>query len=419
MQRSNWAGTYEYRAENIVEPTTISEVQRIVRDTARVRALGTRHSFNSLADTEGTLVHLGAIEANPVIDPDAMTITVGGATRYGVVASYLQANGYALHNMGSLPHISVAGAVATATHGSGDANGNLATAVSGLQVVTADGSLLEIRRGDPGFDGMVVGLGAFGIVSRITLDISPTFNVRQDAYINLPWQRLFDNLDEITSSAYSVSVMTKWSSETVGQLWLKSRVGEGLPELVDATRFGVVAAPVSLFTAGNDGTGDTNLNLFGGVVGPWSERLPHFRLDSQPSNGDEIQSEYLVPRSSAVAAITALHALGEKIDPVLLITELRTVAADDLWLSTAYGEDALAIHFTFLKDFAGVDAVLPDIEAALLPLGGRPHWGKRFHATAADLAPLYPRLDDFRALVSERDPDGKFRSAFLQENILG
>ncbi|PPH04282.1 FAD-binding protein [Rathayibacter sp. AY1C1] len=415
--RSNWAGTYEYRAAAIIEPESVEEVQRLVRENERVRALGSRHSFNSLPDTPGALLHLGRLASDPVIDAEASTVTVGGATRYGVVAAHLHSNGYALHNMGSLPHISVAGAIATGTHGSGDRNANLSSAVSALELVTADGSLRTIRRGEPGFEGVVVGLGAFGIVTRVTLDIQPTFDVRQDAFVDLPWERVLDDFDAITSSAYSVSLMTHWSSPIVEQLWLKTKVAAGSVADVDATHLGAVAASASLFAV-SEGV-DSNLNPFGGSVGPWSERLPHFRLDREPSAGDEIQSEYMVPRANVREAIVALRAIGERIDDVLLITELRTMAGDDQWLSPAGGRDSVGVHFTFKKDRAGVDAVLPAVEGALLPLGARPHWGKHFLAGADEIAPLYPHLEEWRTLRSEWDPSGRFASDFLRDRLLG
>lgn len=412
--RSNWAGNYTYRAAEILEPTSIDEAQRIVAASRRVRALGSRHSFNALPDTD-VLVHLGRIPSDPVIDAAAGTVTVGAATRYGDLARHLHDNGFALHNLGSLPHISVGGATATGTHGSGDANGSLSTAVSGLQLVMADGDLVDVDRSTPGFDGMVVGLGAFGVVTRVTLDIRPTFDVRQDAFIGLPWDRLIEDFDAIMGSAYSVSVLTMWSGDTVDHLWLKTLVAEGGPADIDATHLGAVAAPsAELFDEQ-----PTNMTVFGGVAGPWSERLPHFRLDSTPSAGEEIQSEYLVPRVRIREALTGLRAIGPSIDEVLLITELRTVAADGLWLSGASERDVVGVHFTFAPDTERVNAVLPAIEDILLPLGGRPHWGKHFLATADRLAPLYPRLSDWVDLVEKHDPAGTFRNGFLEERVFG
>jgi xylitol oxidase len=412
--RSNWAGNYTYRAAEILEPATIDEARRIVASSRRVRALGTRHSFNALPDTD-VLVHLGRVAADPVIDAEAGTVTVGAATRYGDLAQHLHAQGFALHNLGSLPHISVAGATATGTHGSGDANGTLSSAVSGLQLITADGELRDVDRSTPDFDGMVVGLGAFGVVTRVTLDIRPTFDVRQDAFVGLSWDRLIEDFDAIMGAAYSVSVLTTWSGDTVDHLWLKTVVSEGGPGDVDATHLGAIAAPsAELFDEQ-----PSNMTVFGGVAGPWSERLPHFRLDSTPSAGAEIQSEYLVPRSRIREALAALRAIGPRIDDALLITELRTVAADGLWLSGASERDVVGVHFTFKPDVDRVNAVLPAIEDIVLPLGGRPHWGKHFLATADRLTPLYPRLSDWVDLVERNDPSGTFRNGFLEERVLG
>jgi xylitol oxidase len=412
---SNWAGTYDYRAAMLVEPRSVDELQDVVASSARIRGLGTRHSFNSLPDTVGTLVHLGALVAEPVIDPVAMTVTVDAATRYGVAAEFLQQHGFALHNTGSLPHISVAGAIATGTHGSGDHNRNLSSAVAGLELVTADGELRTVRRGEPGFDGLVVGLGAFGITTRVTLDIQPTFNIRQDAFVDLPWEVALGDFDRVMGSAYSVSLMTHWSTPAIGQLWLKTRVEDGLPATVDAIHFGATAATVSLF----DTAESVNMTPFGGIVGPWSERLYHFRLDSTPSLGDEIQSEYMVPRDRIVDALTALRAIGDRIDGPLAVSEIRTMAGDDLWLSPAFGRDSVGVHFTWKNEPAAVDAVLPEIESILLPLGARPHWGKHFHATAADLAPLYPKLRAWQNLVAQWDPAGKFSNAFVDALLAG
>jgi alditol oxidase len=406
IDRDNWGGNVRYRAAHIVAPETLEEAQQLVASSARVRPLGTRHSFNRLPDTEGTLVHLGSLPPDPVIDTDAMTVTVGGATRYGVVARYLEDNGLALHNMGSLPHISVAGAVSTGTHGSGDRLGTLSSAVRGLQFIGPSGELVEVGAGDPGLPGMVVGLGAFGPITRVTLAVQPSYRMRQDAYLDLPWQRLTDDPDAVFAAAYSVSLLTRWTAPAVEHVWLKSRLDE---PIADAGRLGVRLAP--------GGTPD-NMNPFG-VEGPWCTCLPHFRLDRVPSLGAEIQTEYLVPRDRAVEAIGALREIGGLIDDVLAMSELRSVAADELWLSPATGRDSLGIHFTFRRDPEGVARVLPEIEARLLPLDARPHWGKLFHAGADVLAARYPRMADWRNLVAAHDPDGKFSGRFLERHVTG
>jgi xylitol oxidase len=308
----------------------------------------------------------------------------------------------------------VAGAIATATHGSGDRNGNLASAVAGLRILRADGETVDLVRGDPQFAGAVVHLGALGVVTEVTLDIRPTFNVRQRLFENLPWDAVTSEFDRITSAAYSVSLFTTWNEDAVSLAWLKERDGEpaeGLDEF-----FGAKALTVARHMIPTMDVRNTTEQL--GVYGPWSERLAHFRFEFTPSNGEEIQSEYLVPRARAVEAISVIRELAPLIAPVLQISEIRTVAADDLWLSSAYGTDAVGLHFTWFRDQAGVEAVLPAIEDALLPLGARPHWGKVYLDRDRRVPALYPKLADFAALAADFDPAGKFRNAFL-DRLLG
>ena len=404
---SNWADSYDYRALEIVAPTTVEGVQDAVAGASLVRALGTRHSFTGLADSAGVLVSLSALDASPYID--GSTVVVPGGMRYGELAAWLHAQGWALHNLASLPHISVAGAIATGTHGSGDRNGTLSAAVASLTFVTATGDLVTVRRGEPDFDGTVVSLGALGIVVSVALDIQPTFDARQDLYDGLAWDDLLASFDVVTGAAYSVSVFTSWQGPGVEMLWLKSRMDAAEPPatLLTATRHAVQRHMLPEQMA-------ESTTQQGGIPGPWSDRLAHFKLEFTPSNGDELQSEYLVPRARAVEAIAAVRELRDHISPLLHITELRTMAADSLWLSGAYETDAVGIHFTWKKLPAEVHAVLPLIEAALLPLGARPHWGKVF--TRLDES-NYPRLGDFRALRAQWDPSGKFDNEFLREFV--
>ena len=409
---TNWAGNYQYRAADLLHPQTTAELQTLVTRGTPLRALGSRHSFSSLADTLGDLVSLDRFDPTVTIDETARTASFAAGIRYGELATELQSRGWALHNLASLPHISVAGAVATATHGSGDRNGNLATAVSALEFVDGTGEIVTLRRGDAGFDGAVVSLGALGIVTRLTLDIEPTFDVRQDVYTGLQWSDLLANFDAITSSAYSVSVFTNWLGDTVGGVWLKSRMDAPAPPL---DLFGAERQATSLHPLPD--MPSTNTTPQGGVPGPWSDRLAHFLLEFTPSNGDEIQSEFLVPRHNIGAALASLRDIGETIAPLLHITELRTMAADELWLSGASGVDAVGIHFTWMMLPTEVRDILPEIEARLLPLGARPHWGKVFTAAGEQLDPLYPRLGDFRELVQKYDPSGLFRNEFLARSI--
>lgn len=412
----NWAGTYTFTASRLHRPQSVGQIQQIVAAARWARALGSRHSFNSIADTGGDLLDLSSLSGDFDVDRRQGTVTVAANMRYGDLASRLHEHGLALHNMGSLPDITVAGATATGTHGSGDRNGNLATAVAGFERVEADGNLTTVARGEAGFDGMVVGLGAFGIVTRVTLDVQPTFDVRQDAFAGLPWDTVLGRLDEIMSGAYSVSLFTKWAGMHVDRLWLKSRVDDARMQAITARHLGAESANHAMVYGDDDPA--SRLNRFG-VAGPWSERLTHFRSDRDAGSPEQIQSEILVSRDRAVEALEILRAMGDRIDPHLAISELRTVAADTLWLSASYRRDVLGIHFTWNKEPEAVHRLTGEIEEKLLPLGGRPHWGKVMHARAPRLAALYPRMEEFRALARRVDPGGKFRNAFLDRHVFG
>lgn len=408
---TNWAGSYTYRARALHRPATREQLQEVVAGAASVHAVGSRHSFNGIGDAD-ELVSLEAMPADVMIDPAGGTVTLAAGLRYGDLVPHLDDAGLALHSLASLPHISVAGAVATATHGSGIGNGNLATAVAALEIVTSAGEVVTARRGDEDFDGMVVGLGALGVVTRLTLDVQPAFQVRQRVFEGLPWTSLAENFDAIMSCGYSVSVFTLWR-ETVDMVWIKSRTEQPEP----AELFGARPATVDRHPIPGIEAAPATAQL--GRPGPWHDRLPHFRMGFTPSAGAEIQSEYLLPRRDAAAAVDAVRALGNRIRPFLLVCEIRTVAADDLWLSTAQGQDTVAFHFTWRRAPDEVADLLVDLEAALAPFGARPHWGKVFLAEAAAIAPLYPRHADFVRLVERLDPRGAFRNPWLETSVLG
>jgi len=419
-----WSGTYRFTARTVIAARTIDEVRRAVATGGRVRALGTRHSFNDLADNGDTLVTVTGIAPDPVLDEASRTVTVGAGTSYGAIAAWLQARGWALHNLGSLPHISVAGATATGTHGSGSRNRILSAAVAGLDYVDADGELRRAERSDPDFDGMAVGLGAFGIVVRITLDVQPSYLVRQDVYAGPSWDRVLAELDAIMSAAYSVSLFTVWSGESIQAAWVKRRLD--VPEL-DVPELDVPeldgpgdATPEEFFGARRDlgparlvDAPVDNITVVG-VAGPWSERLPHFRSDSPPSNGDEMQSEYFVDRHHGAAALDAVRCLSPLITPLLLVSEIRATAPDRLWLSGSYGRETLAIHFTWRNRPDQVDAAVAAVEAALAPFDARPHWGKVTHIQTGQPELLYPRLRDARELFERLDPAGRFSNRRLE-----
>jgi xylitol oxidase len=409
----NWAGNVVYSAERVHQPASVEELAALVAAAPRIRVLGSRHSFNAIADSE-QLVSLRGLPAAVEVDRARGTACCPAALTYGELAPALAAAGVALANLGSLPHISVAGSIATATHGSGDRNGNLATAVAGLELVTSTGETLVVGRGDPDFDGMVVALGALGAVTRVTLDVEPAYSVAQRVYEGLTWDALEQHFDALTACGYSVSVFTRWEQRIAGQLWVKRRAGEAP---LEQELFGARAAPAQLHPiAGGDPAACTPQL---GVLGPWHERLAHFRMEFTPSTGAEIQSEYLLPRAHARAAIEALRGLAPRIRPLLHIGEIRTVAADNLWMSPQHGRDTVALHFTWRRRQAEVEALLVDVEAALAPFDPRPHWGKLFLAGADSIAPRYGCCADFAALAARLDPRGAFRNDWLERCVLG
>ncbi|MEV0879590.1 FAD-binding protein [Micromonospora echinofusca] len=410
MPRRNWAGNVRYAARRHHAPSSLDELRRLVAGSERLRVVGTGHSFNRLGDTTGDLVSLAGLPGTVALDPDRRAVTVPAAMRYGDLASWLHGRGYALANLASLPHISVAGAIATGTHGSGETIGNLASAVAGLELVTADGDLLSVDRAADGdtFAGMVVSLGALGVVTRVTLDVVPTFDIRQYVRLGLPRPAL----DAALASAYSVSVFTDWRSSRLREVWVKQRADAApLPaDWLDTTPADGQRHPVPGMPA-------RNCTPQLGEPGPWHERLPHFRLGFTPSSGDELQSEYHVPRASAAAALAALDPVAHLIAPVLQVCELRTVAGDGLWLSPNHGRDSLAVHFTWTADAAAVLPVVAAVEERLAPFAPRPHWGKVFGLTPAAVAAAWPRYADFLDLACRLDPAGTFRTDLLDRYL--
>jgi alditol oxidase len=411
---TNWAGNVTFRAARQHRPGSLRELQSLVSGADRLRVLGTGHSFNRLADTTADLVSLAGMPALLELDSTQRTVTVAAQIRYGELGAPLHGLGYALPNLGSLPHISVAGSVATGTHGSGNANGGLATAVRAMQMVTPDGQVATLRRdwGDASenFSGAVVALGALGVVTTLTLDVVPTFEIRQHVYDDLPYKQLLDNFDEVFAAAYSVSVFTSWRDPLRCQVWLKARTDTGADApparwlgaaLADGPRHPVPGMPPQ------------NCTPQLGEPGPWHERLPHFRLGFTPSSGEELQSEFFVGRGDAVAALQAVAALRESVAPVLQVAEIRTVAADDLWLSPSYRRDSIALHFTWIRDEDAVIPVVAVLETALAPFAPRPHWGKVFTLPPEVVSAQYERAADFAALSRRFDPEGALRNDFV------
>jgi xylitol oxidase len=425
VARTNWAGNIIFAARRFHEPTSLAGLRGILAEAAgatagggRVRVLGTGHSFSPVADTDGDQLGLSRMPAVRELDTVRGLARVSAGLRYGEVAPWLHDHGFALHNLGSLPHIAVAGACATGTHGSGDTNPVLASAVRSLELVTVAGDVVELSPDGAGpgcgpeFAGAVVALGTLGVVTAMTLDLEPSYDVAQTVYDDLPVDAAIEHLDAILGAAYSVSLCHRWQGDTVDTVWLKRRDGEAPADVfgarpADGPRNPVRGQPTDAATEQ------------AGRPGPWHRRLPHFRLDFTPSAGEEIQSEFFVPRERAAQALVALREIQDVVAPLLLVCEIRSVAADELWLSGAYGRDSVALHFTWVRDTAAVAPVVARVEERLLPFGARPHWGKLFTAPPDVVRPLFPRLDDARRLAATFDPKSLLSNAFVDAYLLG
>ena len=413
----NWAGNLEYSTANVTYPETVEEIRDMVKGLEKLKALGTRHCFNRIADSKDHQLVMQKRNNELFLDKTAMKVTVEGGINYGELSPYLHENGYALPNLASLPHISVVGGYITATHGSGVKNGNMATPVSAMEFVAADGNLhtLSREKDRDKFNGAVVNLGALGIMTSITLDLEPTFEVSQHVFLDLPMDQLLGNFDEIMSATYSVSLFTDWQQESINEVWLKNKTIEPLEEKWESEFFGGRAATQNMHPIASHSAENCSEQM--GVPGPWYERLPHFKMGFTPSSGTELQSEYFVPRTKAVQAIQAIQKLGKQIGPYLYISEIRAIAADDLWMSPCYHQDSISIHFTWKQDWPAVRQLLPVIEKALDPFQVRPHWGKLFTISPRLLQERYEKIGEFRTLMAEYDPKGKFRNEFLEKNI--
>ncbi len=415
--RRNWAGNYAYQAEHWHFPETVEQLQEVVRQCQKVRVIGSRHSFNGIADSTKNILSLSRLGQVVEIDRVRRRVTVDGGMRYGGLCQALHEAGFALHNLASLPHISVVGACATATHGSGDGNGNLATAVAALELVMATGDLISLsrERDSEQFSGAVVNLGALGAVAKITLDIQPAFTVCQNVYENLSMAQLVAHSEEVFASGYSVSLFTNWQNENFNQVWLKRRVTAASNRPATTNLFGATAVPTQRHPIVTLSAENCTEQM--GRPGPWHERLPHFRMDFMPSSGDELQSEYFVPRQYGLAALQTVMQLHAQVTPLLYISEVRTVAADDLWLSPCHQQDCMAIHFTWRQDWTAVRQFLPILEEKLAPYQAIPHWGKLFTMSPTWVQSFYTRLPEFQRLRQKYDPLGKFHNAFLEETI--
>ncbi len=413
----NWAGNLEYSTQKITYADNIGQLQELVKSKPKLKVLGTRHCFNRIADSKDYFVSLRKMNKVVSLDESAKTVTIEGGMNYGELCPYLEARGFALHNLASLPHISVAGAATTATHGSGVKNGNLATGVAGLEFIAADGSLVSLTKASDmeKFSAAVVSLGALGVIATVTLDLRPTYTVRQYVYQGLPFAELKQHFDEILSAAYSISLFTDWQKDSVNEVWIKSIADDSTKFDQLPVFYGAKAAPANMHPIAALSAENCTEQL--GVPGPWFDRLPHFRMGFTPSSGVELQSEFFVPREHGLDAFMAISKMGKEIGPHLMISEIRTIDQDDFWMSPCYKQPSVALHFTWKQDWPAVSKLLPKIEAALAPYNARPHWGKLFTMDGGTLKKKYANLKRFQDFIDSYDPARKFGNGFLESYI--
>lgn len=415
--RTNWAGNYTYSTDNLVAPKTVEELQELIKSYKKVKGLGTMHCFNGIADSKFNQISTAALNKVISLDKENQTITVESGIKYGEFCEYLDKNGFALHNLASLPHISVAGACSTSTHGSGISNGSLSTAAVALELVNGKGEVVTLtkEKNREEFLMAIVSLGALGIITKVTLQVQPTFKMRQVVYQNMPTAALEKDFEKIMASGYSVSLFTDWKNKNVSEVWIKTKsdnVKDFAPEF-----YGAKLATKNLHPIAS--ADPMNCTDQMGVDGTWYERMPHFKMGFTPSSGKELQAEYFVNIKDAYAAFMAVEKLNEKVAPLLFITEIRTIAADEIPMSPFYKKTCLAIHFTWKQEVEAVMALLPEVEKALEPFGARPHWGKVFTLKPYVLQGRIKKLNEFKALMIKHDPEGKFRNDFINTNLFG
>jgi alditol oxidase len=415
--RTNWAGNYTYSTDNLVAPKTVEELQEFIKSYKKAKGLGTMHCFNGIADSKFNQISTAALNKVISLDKEKQTITVESGIKYGEFCEYLDKNGFALHNLASLPHISVAGACSTSTHGSGISNGSLATAAIALEMVNGKGELVNLtkEKNREEFLMAIVSLGALGIITKVTLQVQPTFKMKQVVYQNMPMAALEKDFEKIMASGYSVSLFTDWKNKNVSEVWIKVK-SDDVKEFAQEF-YGAKLATKNLHPIAS--ADPVNCTDQMGVDGTWYERMPHFKMGFTPSSGKELQAEYFVNIKDAYQAFMAVEKLNQKVAPLLFITEIRTIAADEIPMSPFYKKTCLAIHFTWKQEVDAVMALLPEVEKALEPFGARPHWGKVFTLQPHVLQARIEKLNEFKALMLKHDPEGKFRNDFIETNLFG
>jgi len=411
----NWAGNLTFSAKEYIEIDSISKLQSIVSKASGVKVLATGHSFNDIADTNQTQISIKNLSNKIEIDSIKKVVLVPAGMQYADVCRYLETKGWALFNTASLGEITVAGAMLTGTHGSGSNNPVLSDCVEGIEMVLESGEIFNISREDSDeFFGFVISLGALGVFTKLKLKIVESFSIKQFVYENIGIQSISENFDDVFDKSYSVSYFSNWKKNSTGQIWMKFLDNNNFPQLPSVWLDGNIANANQHPVKVNDPSPCTDQM---GVSGKWLYRLPHFKLDSSPASGDEVQTEYLVDRAYVSHYIDELSNIGDEIAARVYATEIRTIKADDLWLSGAHGRQTVGFHFTWKKSDS-LQTFLPKIEEILGNHNGRPHWGKLFSTPRENLIGRYPKYSNFEDLLKKYDPNKKFRNSFINRYFI-
>jgi L-gulonolactone oxidase len=417
MEWVNWSGSQRCTPARTVTPRTREELARAIVDgPGPVRVRGAGHSFNGGAMTDGTLISLDAM--NRVLDTDPATgrVRVEGGIRLRALSRELHARGLAMENLGDIDAQSIAGAIATGTHGTGLKYPVLSGQVEAVELALADGTERTIDGGDE-LRAARVSLGALGVVAAVTLRCVPAFRLRnidrpeplEDVLADL--QRRAETLDhfEFWAFPHADIALTRTHEVTDAPSTPRSRVREYASDvLMDNHAFRLVNEIARRYPRAIP-----RLNRFASRAASRRERVgPSYAIFASERRVRFEEMEYAVPRERVVEALRTTKAILER-HPVSFPIELRFVAGDDTLLSPAYGRESayIAVHV-----FKGMPFERPfrEVEEAMSAFDGRPAWGKRSYLSAAELAPRYPRWDDFLAIRARLDPERRFANAWLR-----
>lgn len=431
---SNWSGTVAWDDCEVLEPTTIGELQSIIAYSPKVRVIGSAHSFTPLVRSSGrvkpTLLSLRHIPRTWSLDEKKKTVTVDAATTYSELCHALDKTGFALPNTSSLSHFQIAGAIATATHGSsGSRNGRLtrsglADTVVGLEIVGPDGTIRNVNKGHPQFSSSVVSLGMVGVVTRVTLSLVDDYDVIQRVYGKWPptptgtLSAFLSSLPKTIAQFDSFSAFVKWNVDDFGLLIGRKQVPRGATDSASTTDPRLITGPIQGFL----GQGDFATT----GVGRWCDKMFLWKNNGSPFvSQPELQIAHFVPFRDVERALHATRKVVSTWGDEVLYCELRAVRGDEHLLSPYSADapkpDSFSISHS-LDARLGVEKVrqrASELESVLRPYQVRPHWGKLTAMTASDLKEAYGlKLKRFQEVQQQVDPNRKFTNDYLEHLLL-